>query len=84
MEFIGNKEGIIMDRNGSYEIILRKEKCQDCLTLLYGDEKADKRRQKDSFLQEENLPDENQLSAFYGGLAMLFVASVAIVLLLLL
>ena len=71
-----------MDRNVSYEISLRNEHQQDCLTLLYG--KEDKRRCEDSFLREESLPDEEQARAFYGGVALLLVASIAVVLLLLL
>lgn len=71
-----------MDRNVSYEISLRKENRQDCLTLLYGNE--DKRHREESFLSEEELPDEAQVRTYYGGLALLFAASVAIVLLLLL
>lgn len=71
-----------MDRNVSYEISLRKENRQDCLTLLYGNE--DKRRREDFFLREEELPDEAQVRTYYIGLALLFAASVAIVILLLL
>ena len=70
-----------MDRNVSYEISLRKEHQPDCLTLLYG--KEEKRRCEDTFLREEDLPDEQQTKLFFGGLAMLFAASIAIVLLLL-
>jgi hypothetical protein len=79
---LSEKEGIIMDRNVSYEISLRKENRQDCLTLLYGNE--DTKRHEESFLREENLPDEAEVRTFYGGLALLFVASLAIVVFLLL
>lgn len=71
-----------MNRNVSYEISLRKENRQDCLTLLYG--KEDKHRSGDSFLREETLPDEADTRSYFCGLAMLFALSVAIVVLLLL
>lgn len=70
-----------MDRNLSYEIAVKREESSNCLAMLYGSEEFDELAEMRT---EEERYETAQARSVFGGAALLFAASLAVVILLLL
>lgn len=70
-----------MERNVSYEIRVKPQQNESCISLLYGNEEEYDRYESE---QNDFALDDGQVRSVFGGLALLFAASLATVIMLML